>query len=163
MITKPELFEKVNAHFLKRFPEGKATIRRAVLGNPNDHFFIKFFLIPNKEDQSSQIMDNDPLRFHFSICDAGEDATFNPKSVCEAIQDSFMVLPTEKHLAMSSVKFKTRKKTGTGEQILKHMIKAIDKAADLIIENWDNAYVCTRTHDRAYYDKYKPVSLTEKA
>lgn len=161
MITKPEFFDKVQAHFYKRFPNGKATIRRAVLGHANDHFFIKFFLIPNTEDQSFGLLDNDPLRFHFSISDAGEAETFNPKSVSEAMQDSLCVKSTDPYYAMGSVKFKTRKKTGTGEQILKQVCKAIDKAADLTIENWDNIYFDPR-RPHSDFEIYKPVSLTEK-
>lgn len=102
---------------------------------------ISFLLGKDKTEWANQIPENDPMKHMFFIWlnKMGDDDILPEKIGIELSQGGYLLVrPKEgSHLAYDRVKIGFRKKTGTPEQILKHVDTYFKKAKQVLLKNKD--------------------------
>jgi len=101
---------------------------------------ISFLLGKDKSEWASGIAENDPMKHMLFIFlgKMGEDNILPDKIKIELSQGGSLAVKSENpHLAFDRVKIGFRKKTGTPEQILKHIDNYFKKAKQVLLKNKD--------------------------
>ena len=104
------IIESFKNKFTQQFPNSMIHVSKASL---SDDMVIKFTLA-QPEDYPNKIINNDPLYHIIFVIDCNDG-----KFYVESTLSGLYVNPREEYLAMSCVKTKMRKKTGTPEQVEK--------------------------------------------
>lgn len=133
---------KLIKNYSDLFPNGWINIQLNT-GMSNDSISISLGIISNRADQSSQIVDNDPMLHSFFFHP-------DPKGwQVETCRSGISINPIEQYYAMSTVKTKFRKTTGNNEKLYKTFDRFFKRLKDLLNEHQSNIY--GRSH---YPDKY---------
>ena len=141
--------------FIKRFPNGFTSIQLSnVFGLNNLHFSLG--MIKDHVNCSGRIRENDPMLHSFYI-----EFNDNGKIISEINGHSgIYVNPKEQYLAMSRVKTKFRKKTGTIEQQNKHFVKWIDQLVVIFNDHKHDIYNA-KSYDKKYFETNDQLNLTK--
>lgn len=130
---------KIQKTIEKIFPKSFVHVR--FKKNLGKSIQISFLLGKDKSEWINGIPENDPMKHMFFIWldRMGDDNIIPDKISIELSQGgSLYVMPKEgSHLAYDSVKIGWRKKTGTPEQILKHIDDYFKKAMKVLKNNKD--------------------------
>ena len=110
--------DDIESEFRKKFPKGWFEKSKSALGSS---IFLRFGVQPEK-DWNNKIRDNDPA-FHIMFLDKIKlDQEIPDKFQVELTQGgSITIKPTEQNMAQGRAKVGWRKKTGSKEQIMKHI------------------------------------------
>ena len=129
--TSESLLEKIGGMFKKEFPKGWYSASKGALSSAVE---MASFGIQPEKDWVNKIRDNDPAMHNLYVSPKGD------KFEADVFRGgSLLVNPPEgSHLAFGSVKFGWRKKTGSGDQILKHMQDYFKKMRKVVNDNKDN-------------------------
>ena len=125
------IIESFKNKFTQQFPNSMIHVSKASL---SDDMVIKFTLA-QPEDYPNKIINNDPLYHIIFVIDCNDG-----KFYVESTLSGLYVNPREEYLAMSCVKTKMRKKTGTPEQVEKHLNKWLDNLKQIVVENKHDIY-----------------------
>lgn len=142
MRTTDEMLKDIETSFKSLFPNGWITTR-SNWGMYKDACIIHCGLISNINDQSSRIIDNDPMYHSFIL--HSDSKGFSS----EVLRAGISVNPKEKYLAMSTVKTKWRKYRGDADKTYAAFDKFFKRLRVLLDENADDIYGRSR-----YPDKY---------
>ena len=125
------IIESFKNKFTQQFPNSMIHVSEAAL---SDDMVITFTLA-QPEDYPNKIINNDPMYHIIFVIDC-KDGKFHVESTLSGLY----VNPREEYLAMSCVKTKMRKKTGTPEQVEKHLNKWLDNLKQIVVENKNDIY-----------------------
>ena len=135
--TGAELAEAIEAAIKKHFPKSMVSVKvQKGIGGPAIYLF--FVVAGSKAEVVNSILDNDismTKAFIYGVTDGDklkEKLRFDP-----FVGGSVTTKPTEKHMAQGRLKVGLRKKTGTPEQILKHVDAYFGKLHKAITSNAD--------------------------
>lgn len=127
-----QLASALRGAFLAQFPNGYFNVSKLALGGG---LCVSCGLIKNIEDQTSKIRDNDPLEilifFHGTIYNSEQD---QPTVTYEFGKSRLMTLPTEKYMAMGSIKIASRKGDTTPEKAVQALTKYFQKVKATVDE-----------------------------
>ena len=125
------IIESFKNKFTQQFPNSMIHVSEAAL---SDDMVITFTLA-QPEDYPNKIINNDPMYHIIFVIDC-KDGKFHVESTLSGLY----VNPREKYLAMSHIKTGLRKKTGTIDQVEKHLVKWIDNLKQLVVDNKHDIY-----------------------
>jgi hypothetical protein len=134
-----EFISKIETMYKKQFPKGmfNAGVRKSI-GSP--YISIEIGIIP-REKQAHNIAMNDD-GYHAFMMSLMNDGSMPEKLSIDANQGGSLKVKPEKgsHYAMGSVKFGWKKKSGTLDQVLKHMDLYFKKMRSVVDANLENIY-----------------------
>lgn len=145
-IKRADFIKTIEGLFLKHFPNGNFRSSGGCLGGDDSiHFSATLY----GGDNVTRL--NDPMQISAWVHDAiDEDGNLKSKVCLEWSQSSLSTNPApDSFMAMDTVRFKFRKKTGTPEALLKAIGTSFKKAAGLVLDNVDNIYR-VHTIDKKY-------------
>lgn len=149
----PQTLAKV---WMKYFKNGTARISPAALGS--DTFFLTFFMIGSKEDQDSNIWENDPLMTRLVVEQISEG-----QFAVERMQgDLFVKPPEDSHLAMGRVKIAFRKFKGDEKKVTASLDKYVKRARGIFDDNRDNIFGADRIDSKYFESMVTESSEFEK-
>lgn len=113
-----------------------------------------FYLISEREDQSHNIVDNDPVVTKFIAHLPKVHPTKDIKFKLELIRGGLYLEPSEgSYLAMERLKIPFRKSTGTIDKQVDKLVKYFKGVGKTILENKDSIY------KKDIKDKYLEISI----
>mgnify|MGYP003645844243 CR=1 FL=1 len=133
--TPEEWGAAIEKEYKKHFPKGKFSAKdHKGLGR----YLSVSFGIQDPKKWANDIAGNDPA-LHSILLDLNDDGTFPTKITADMGQGGSMAIKsTNPHMAYGRVKFGWRKKTGTPDQLLKHMTNYFAKMKKVVDANQDN-------------------------
>ena len=122
------------------FPNGKISAKvYSGIGDPV--LSVSFLLIGKVEDQSSRIVDNDPVITKFIAHLPKVHPTKDTKFQIERLMGDLSIEPPkDSYLAMGRVKLPYRKSTGNINKQITNLDKYFKKVGQAVIDNKDNMY-----------------------
>jgi hypothetical protein len=113
-----------------------------------------FYLISEREDQSHNIVDNDPVVTKFIAHLPKVHPTKDIKFKLELLRGGLYLEPSEgSYLAMERLKIPFRKSTGTIDKQIDKLVKYFKVVGKTILENKDSIY------KKDIKDKYLEISI----
>jgi len=113
-----------------------------------------FYLISEREDQSHNIVDNDPVVTKFIAHLPKVHPTKDIKFKLELLRGGLYLEPSEgSYLAMERLKIPFRKSTGTIDKQVDKLVKYFEVVGKTILENKDSIY------KKDIKDKYLEISI----
>ena len=136
-----QLFAAIKKQFLHYFPNGW------ISGGPYIYLVkvigVKFGLIADHSELPSNIAMNDPMFTNIPI------RVMAPDSYETSLQGSISVNPTEKYMAMGTIKTRTANIKGNGAKVLTGFTKLFETMKKMVKDNEQNIYGRNK-----YSDKY---------
>ncbi len=141
-LTVDEFIDSLEKHITKLFPKSYVVVQLSKkLGKS---IYVKF-TIGDKNQWSNGIIQNDPCGHAFHIWGKGrdqdvinEDGSFNQSLEVTGGGSLSVKPPEDSYLAYGSVKTSFRKKSGSPDKILKHLVTFFTKLKTIIKDNKDN-------------------------
>ena len=124
------IIETFKNKFTQQFPNSMIQVSTASLS----HDKVIRFTLAQPEDYPNNIINNDPL-YHLIFVGCKGD-----KFEVECTLGGLYVNPREKYLAMSHIKTGMKKKTGTTEQVERHLNKWLDNLKQIVVDNKHDIY-----------------------
>lgn len=147
-MTREDFLTKAKEDFKRVFPNGyiQAYISKGI--GP-DSITIRFGLIENEKELTSNIRENDPL---YTIVSIYPKITLEDSySEITTLQSGLKINPTEKYFAMGRVKTAIRKSKGDLDKLSKTLNEYFKKVAKIVQENKENIYQFSK-YDSKYFD-----------
>jgi hypothetical protein len=126
-----QVVDAMRYKFLELFPNSYFSVTKASL---SDSSMVHFTLL-QRDDYPNKIINNDPM-YHIICIDANDDGTISIHNTLSGLA----VKPTNRMYAMETIKTGIRKKTGSAEQVTRHVDKWLDQLKETVVAQRDNIY-----------------------
>lgn len=136
-ITANDMVERLKKGITDIFPHSFVYVKHSkMLGESID---VRFAL-GSKDEWENNILQNDPVHTTITIGfdQINPDGTMQDQVTAKSSISGITVKPTQKYMAYSHVKFPLRKKTGTPEKIIEHVLTYFSKLKDMIRDTIPN-------------------------